>query len=135
RAANALFDAAARWLRDKGLRVMRGPMSPSINDECGLLVEGFETPPTLMMPHNPAYYVALHDGYGFTKAKDLLAFESTDVSLPERIARAAKVIAGHKGITLRARDMKRFRVEVELVKPPYNRPWQQHGRVVPVPEP
>src|SRR5690242_19836236 len=72
--AGALFDAAGRWLRDKGFSVMRGPMSPSINDECGLLVNGFDTPPTLMMPHNPAYYVGLHDRYGFTKAKDLLAF-------------------------------------------------------------
>ena len=135
RAANALFDAAARWLRDKGLRVMRGPMSPSINDECGLLVAGFETPPTLMMPHNPAYYVALHDGYGFTKAKDLLAFESTDVSLPERIARAAKVIAERKGITLRALEMKRFREEVELVKALYNRAWEKNWGFVPLTEP
>src|SRR5207245_879099 len=80
--ANTLFDAAATWLRTAGFRVMRGPMRQSINDECGLLVAGFETPPTLMMPHNRAYYVALHDGYGFTKAKDLLAFQSTDVQLP-----------------------------------------------------
>src|SRR2546429_675051 len=51
--ADALFDTAAQWLRHKGCDTMRGPMSPSINDECGLLVHGFETPPTLMMPHNP----------------------------------------------------------------------------------
>jgi len=132
--ANTLFDAAATWLRTAGFRVMRGPMSPSINDECGLLVAGFETPPTLMMPHNRAYYVALHDGYGFTKAKDLLAFQSTDVQLPERIARAAQVIAQRKGITLRALNMKRFREEVELVKALYNRAWEKNWGFVPLTE-
>src|SRR3989475_4634865 len=91
--ANALFDAAAAWLRNKGFAVMRGPVSPSINDECGLLVDGYDTPPTLMMPHNPPYYVDLHDRYGFTKAKDLLVYQSTDIRLPERIARAATVLA------------------------------------------
>ena len=134
RVANALFDAAAQWLRAQGLRAMRGPMSPSINDECGLLVEGFDTPPTLMMPHNPAYYVGLHDGYGFTKVKDLLAFESTGVRMPDRIARAANVIAERKGITLRALNMKRFREEVELVKVLYNQAWEKNWGFVPLTE-
>src|SRR5439155_2736792 len=97
--AGALFDAAAGWLRDKGFQVMRGPMNPSINDECGLLVKGFDTPPVLMMPHNPSYYVALHEAYGLAKAKDLIAFESGGAQMPERITRAAKVIAERKGIT------------------------------------
>src|SRR4029077_3241155 len=121
--AGALVDAAARWVRDKGFGVMRGPMSPSVNDEGGLLVTGFDTPPTLMMPHNPPYYVALHDEYGFAKAKDLLAFESAGVQMPDRIARAAKVIAERKGITLRPLNMKRFKEEVELVKALYNQAW------------
>src|SRR2546425_13342028 len=90
---------------------MRGPMSPSINDECGLLVHGFDTPPTLMTSHTPAYYVDLHHRYGFTKAKDLLMYESTTIQVPERIVRAASVIAQRKGITLRALDMKRFKDE------------------------
>src|SRR2546430_15608078 len=91
--AHALFDTAAQWLRAKGCDTMRGPMSPSINDECGLLVQGFETPPPLMMSHNPRYYVDLHQRYGFAKAKDLLVYESTTTRLPERIVRAANVIA------------------------------------------
>jgi hypothetical protein len=132
--AGALFDAAGRWLRDKGFSVMRGPMSPSINDECGLLVNGFDTPPTLMMPHNPAYYVGLHDRYGFTKAKDLLAFESAGVQMPERIGRAAKVIAERKGITLRPLNLKRFKDEVELVKALYNQAWERNWGFVPLTE-
>src|SRR5207237_1093502 len=80
-AARALFDTAATWLRARGLRVMRGPMSPSINDECGLLVEGFDTPPTLMMPHNPPYYVGLHAGSGLAERQgEVIGFA---VALPD----------------------------------------------------
>ena len=134
RVADALFDAAAAWLGARGFDLMRGPMSPSINDECGLLVQGFDSPPTLMMPHNPPHYVTLHERYGFTKAKDLLAFESTDTVLPERIARAATLIAERKGIRLRPLDMKRFRAEVELVKALYNEAWEKNWGFVPLTE-
>ncbi len=130
--ADALFDAAAGWLRERGFRVMRGPMNPSINDECGLLVEGFDTPPVLMMPHNVPYYVGLHEAYGLRKAKDLIAFESGNAQMPERIARAAKVIAERKGITLRPLNMKRFREEVELVKALYNQAWERNWGFVPL---
>lgn len=133
--AHALFDAAAAWLRDRGCDTLRGPMSPSINDECGLLVEGFSTPATLMMPHNPAYYVALHERYGFAKAKDLLVYESTDTEPPERLLRAARLLAERKGITLRALNMKRFAAEVELVKQLYNAAWEKNWGFVPMTDP
>src|SRR5947207_7484696 len=113
---------------------MRGPMSPSINDECGMLVQGFDTPPTLMMPQNPPYYVDLHNRYGFRKAKDLLVYESTTTRLPERIVRAASVIAQRKGITLRALNMRRFKEEVELVKALYNEAWEKNWGFVPLTE-
>src|SRR5690349_24885623 len=87
-----------------------------------------------MMPHNPAYYVGLHDRYGFTKAKDLLAFESAGVQMPDRIGRAAKVIAERKGITLRPLNMKRFKEEVELVKALYNQAWERNWGFVPLTE-
>lgn len=130
--AAALFDAAAAWLRAKGCDTMRGPMSPSINDECGLLVDGFDTPPTLLMPHNPRYYVALHEGYGLTKAKDLLAYESTEVEAPERIQRAARLLTERKKITLRPLDMKRYDAEVALIKQMYNAAWEQNWGFVPL---
>ena len=132
RVATALFDAAAAWLRQRRFAVMRGPVSPSINDEAGLLVEGFDTPPTLMMPHNPRYYVALHEQYGFTKAKDLLAFESSSIALPERIARAARLVAERNGVTLRPLNMKRFSAEVELIKALYNAAWERNWGFVPL---
>src|SRR5438445_120661 len=130
--AHALFDTAAQWLRAQGCDTMRGPMSPSINDECGLLVHGFDTPPTLMMPHNPPYYVTLHDRYGFTKAKDLIAVESSSHHMPERLVRGAKLVAERRGITLRALDMKRFAEEVELVKALYNQAWEKNWGFVPL---
>src|SRR5437899_11781639 len=99
---------------------MRGPMNPSVNDDCGLLVEGFDTPPTIMMPHNPPYYVALHQGYGFTYAKDLIAFARPEGDPPAGITRAGNVIAERSGITLRPLNMKRFKAEAEIVKAPYN---------------
>ncbi|HEV8265925.1 MAG TPA: hypothetical protein VGQ06_13330 [Gemmatimonadales bacterium] len=130
--ARALFDAAAGWLRERGCDTMRGPMSPSINDECGLLVEGFHTPPTLMMPHNPAYYVALHERDGFVKAKDLWVFEGTGAEPPERLVRAVSLLAERKGITLRPLNLKRFAAEVELVKRLYNAAWEKNWGFVPM---
>ena len=68
--------------------MLRGPASFSVNDECGLLVDGFDTPPTLMMPHNPRYYVTLLERAGFAKAKDLWVYEGGSeeryVPVPER---------------------------------------------------
>lgn len=130
--ADALFDAAAHWLRAKGCDTMRGPMSPSINEECGLLVEGFDAPPTVMMPHNPPWYGALHERYGFAKAKDLYVFEGAGAEPPERYVRAANVLAERKGITLRPLDMKRFAEEVELVKTLYNQAWEKNWGFIPL---
>jgi GNAT superfamily N-acetyltransferase len=130
--ANALFDTAARWLHARGFDTMRGPMNPSVNDDCGLLVQGFDTPPALMMPHNPSWYVALHDGYGFRKAKDLIALQSTTAELPERLKRGAQLVAERRGITLRKLDMKRFDAEVELIKGLYNEAWEKNWGFVPL---
>jgi GNAT superfamily N-acetyltransferase len=135
RVANALFDTAAAWLRARGCDTLRGPMSPSINDECGLLVEGFQTPPTLMMPHNPPYYAALHDGHGFVKAKDLWVYESPATGHPERIKRitcAVQLVGERRGITLRALDMTRFTAEVETLKGLYNAAWEKNWGFVPM---
>ena len=132
--ANALWDAAAAWLRTRGFDTMRGPMSPSVNDECGLLVDGFSTPPTIMMPHNRPYYVPLHERYGFVKAKDLLAYEGSGDGPPERLVKIAKRVAERAGITLRALDKKRFSQEVELVKALYNKAWEKNWGFVPLTE-
>jgi GNAT superfamily N-acetyltransferase len=133
--ADALFDAAAEWLRKRGLDTMRGPASPSTNDECGLVVEGFGTPPTILNPHNPEYYVRLVEGSGFAKAKDLYQYQSPSDELPERLNKAAAMVQKRFNITLRPIDMKRFKEEVDGIKPLYNGAWEKNWGFVPMSEP
>ena len=85
-----LFGALLDWAREKGLRRVLGPMNPTSNDECGLLIDGFDSSPQLMMTYNPIYYESLVTAEGFTKAKDLLAFHITVAGSPrERLERLA----------------------------------------------
>jgi GNAT superfamily N-acetyltransferase len=130
--ADALFAAAEGWLRARGLDVLRGPANPSINDEVGLLVDGFGTPSVLMMPHNPAYYVPLVERAGFVKAMDLLAYQRAAEELPARLLLGAALLEKRQGITLRRLDMGRFDQEVELVKELYNRAWERNWGFVPM---
>jgi GNAT superfamily N-acetyltransferase len=126
--AAALLEAASNWARERGYSRLRGPTSFSTNDECGLLVDGFDTPPTLMMPHNPAYYVRLVEDCGFEKSKDLWAFrgDGTTAPVPARAQRAAELIQKRLGLTIRGLDRKRFSVEVERIKDAYNQAWQRN---------
>ncbi|HEX5635059.1 MAG TPA: hypothetical protein VFX50_17570 [Gemmatimonadales bacterium] len=134
--ADALFAAADAWLRARGLTVSRGPASFSTNDQCGLLVDGFATRPTLMMPHNPPYYVALVERAGFAKAKDLLVYEggSEDhyVPVPERLARGTELIRQRMGVTLRPLNLRDFKGEVERIKAIYNAAWERNWGFVPM---
>ncbi|HEY3012184.1 MAG TPA: GNAT family N-acetyltransferase [Gemmatimonadales bacterium] len=136
--ADGLFEAAASWCRTRGHDVLRGPASFSVNDECGLLVDGFETPPTLMMPHNPRYYVGLLERAGFTKAKDLWVYQGGSqeryVPVPERLARATELIRQRQGITLRRLNLEDFRGEVERIKELYNSAWERNWGFVPMTE-
>ena len=75
--ADALLGAAREWLRQRGARVIRGPVNPSTNYECGLLVDGFDSSPQVMMPYNPPYYAELLERAGLRKAKDLYAYQLT----------------------------------------------------------
>ncbi len=130
--ARALFEAAAAWLRPRGFDTLRGPASFSTNDECGLLVDGFDTPPTVMMSHNPRRYVALVEGAGFVKARDLLAYQSTGLELPERLEAGTRLLETRYGLRLRTVAMRRFKQEVELIKALYNRAWERNWGFVPL---
>jgi GNAT superfamily N-acetyltransferase len=136
--ASALLDAAADWCRSRGHDVMRGPASFSVNDECGLLVDGFDKPPTLMMPHNPRYYISLLERAGFTKAKNLLVYqggsEQAYVPVPDRLARGTELIRQRHGITVRPLNLKDFEGEVERIKRLYNSAWEKNWGFVPMTE-
>ena len=118
-AANALFEAAAADLRGRGMAEMRGPFNPSINSECGLLVEGFDSMPFVLMPFNPPYYVELVEGAGLTCHRTLYAFHvragQVAPGLPtiKRFERlAAAIRRRHPGLAVRTIDMARFEDEV-----------------------
>jgi GNAT superfamily N-acetyltransferase len=130
--ADALFAAAAAWLRGEGFTVMRGPASPSTNDECGLLVDGFDTPPAIMNPHNPRYYQPLLERAGFAKAMDLLCYEGSGDAPPQRLVEGARRMAERYKITLRSLDMKRFDEEVALIKQVYNSAWEKNWGFIPM---
>jgi GNAT superfamily N-acetyltransferase len=136
--ADALVTAAADWCRARGHDVLRGPASFSVNDECGLLVDGFETSPTLMMPHNPRYYMRLIENAGFTKAKDLWVYqggsEDRYIPVPDRLARGTELIRQRQGIVLRALDLSDFKGEVERIKQLYNAAWEKNWGFVPMTE-
>ncbi|HEV8176557.1 MAG TPA: GNAT family N-acetyltransferase [Gemmatimonadales bacterium] len=136
--ADALLAAAADWCRQHGHDILRGPASFSVNDECGLLVDGFDSPPTLMMPHNPRYYIPLLERAGFAKAKDLWVYqggtEEHYVPVPERLARGTELIRQRQGITLRSLNMKDFQGEVERIKELYNEAWEKNWGFVPMTE-
>ena len=136
--AGALLEATAEWCRRRGHDVLRGPASFSVNDECGLLVDGFDTPPTLMMPHNPRSYITLLERAGFAKAKDLLVYqggsEEAYIPVPERLARGTELIRQRQGITLRPLNMKDFRGDVERIKQLYNSAWQKNWGFIPMTE-
>jgi GNAT superfamily N-acetyltransferase len=132
-AARALFDVAGRWLRQQGLSRLMGPFSFSTNTECASLVEGFDRPPAILMPYNPPYHARLYEGAGFTKAKDLLAFElSSHADPPQKVARVAELVRRREGITVRGLDMKDFQGEVKKLKEIYNAAWEKNWGFVPM---
>jgi GNAT superfamily N-acetyltransferase len=116
--------------------VLRGPASFSTNDECGLLVEGFDTPPTLLTTWNPRYYVELVEGAGFRAAQDLLGFwgghAEHPVPPPERLGRAIRRVGERLGLTLRPLDSRRFWDEVATVRGLYNQAWDRNWGFVPI---
>lgn len=131
--AKALFNEAEGFGRQRGMAVLRGPVNFSTNDECGLLVEGFDGPPVVMMPYNPPFYLPLIEEAGFHKAKDLLAYHMTDKhGLPPKFVRVAERIRKKAGVEIRSLHMKRYREELEIFKEIYNEAWESNWGFVPM---
>ncbi|MCP3142199.1 GNAT family N-acetyltransferase [Pyxidicoccus xibeiensis] len=130
--ARVLLDTAAAWLRERGLDSMLGPANFSSNQDWGVLIDGYGTPPAIMMPHNPPYYSALLETCGLTKAKDLYAFElSSSASPPEKVVRIAEKIRQREGVTVRPVNMKDLAAEVERIRSIYNSAWEKNWGFVP----
>ncbi len=133
--ANALFDKAVEWLKSKGLNTIYGPTSYSTNDEVGLLVEGFDSPPFVMMPYNPEYYKTLIENYGFRKAKDLYAWYY-DPTLPidERLEKLTEKVISRGNFRVRYIDLKNMDSEVEKIVDIYHDSWSENYMFIPLTE-
>lgn len=133
--ADALLSAARTWLKDRGARVIRGPMSPSTNYECGLLVDGFDSSPFLMMPHNPSYYGELLEGAGLKKAKDLYAHITSPEKaegLMDRFRRFEERSAAGNRVHIRPIRLDAFAEDVALAWEVYNASWSRNWGFVPM---
>ena len=131
--ANSLFLAAEDFLRSNGMTAVRGPISPSINDEVGLLVEGFEYPAAVMMPYHPTYYKTLWENAGYDKVKDLLAWQiDQSKSMTDKLIRGTDLIKQRSQVRVRSIDMKNFDKEVGLIRDLYERGWEENWGAVPL---
>ncbi|MCF7859304.1 MAG: GNAT family N-acetyltransferase [Candidatus Cloacimonetes bacterium] len=133
--ANSLFQAAHDWLKTKGLDSMRGPMNFSTNHECGLLVNGFDSPPFIMMTHNPQYYEKLYKGFGLEKEMDLLAYLIPRKKTPERLKRVTEKLQKRGRFTVRelsSKNKKELRNDLETVFTVYTKAWEKNWGFVPM---
>jgi len=137
--ADRLLSAAREWLAARGREVMRGPMNLSINDECGLLIDGFDGTPVIMMTYNPPYYQTFLERYGMIKAKDLYAYK-VDMAgygpnlenLPTSVSRVARIARDRYKVQIRPIVLKRLEEEVALIKPIYRKAWAKNWGEVPI---
>jgi GNAT superfamily N-acetyltransferase len=128
----ALLDAARDWVRRQGLEILRGPMNPSTNETCALLVDGFDDPPMVMMPYNPPQYVELLEGAGLRKAKDLVAYTLEDADPPPRMVEMAEKVSRRTGVRIRPLRKKELTDEVRRVQEVYNSAWEKNWGFVPM---
>jgi hypothetical protein len=130
-AASALVEAAALWLKAKGLERMSGPFSFSINEECGCLIAGFDSPPAMLMPHGKPWMGGLLEKAGMKKEIDLFAYRTQPRALPPRIAQLAVRAERFRNVAVRQFDMRKYRAEVELLIDIYNDAWSDAWGFVP----
>jgi GNAT superfamily N-acetyltransferase len=133
-AAAALLTTVRDWVAGRGLDTMRGPLSPSINHECGLLVDGFGSSPRIMMTYNPPAYAEYLEKFGLTKARDLHAywFEVTPAGLPEKAHRVAERARQTPGLRVRGLDLRRIKEEVARARQVFDRAWADNWGFVPL---
>ncbi|UCC81017.1 MAG: N-acetyltransferase [Candidatus Zixiibacteriota bacterium] len=133
--AAALLNSAENYVRAEGMEIIRGPMNFSTNDEVGLLIEGFDSLPTFMMPYNPPYYIGLYEKLGLKKAEDLIAFYLDDSNpISERWLKIVEKMRQRRRIRIRTISLKDFESELEIVRIIYNAAWSKNWGFVPMTE-
>ena len=129
----ALFATAEAWLRDHGMRRVLGPYNLSINQEPGLLVDGFDTPPCVMMGHARPYYGARIEENGYQKAKDLYAY-IIDGNFKASAAMQAIVKRAKKRVTIRSFRKSNFEEDLKIIEDIYNDAWSENWGFIPFTE-
>jgi hypothetical protein len=134
--AGLLLSRVKDWLRGHGMEKMIGPMNPSTNDECGLLIEGFDSSPRLMMPYNPSYFPSLLEGFGLTKAMDLYAYWlDRSFFLFDRLDRITERLKKREPqLWVRPLNLRDFDHELKIIKEIYNQAWSKNWGFVPFTE-
>jgi hypothetical protein len=129
--AAALIRRAEGWLRGKGMKRARGPVSLNINEELGCLVEGFDTPPYLLMPHHRPYQGGLIEKAGYSKVKDVFAWSYSVGDLNRRVKAAREEIAKLPEVSVRKASLKTIDKDVELLVEFFNETWSENWGFVP----
>ena len=132
--AKALLDKATVWIKNENLNAILGPANFSTNDTAGLLVDGFDRPPVVMMTYNKPYYVSFLERYGFSKKMDMLAYHVTEETVNVKSVRIANMLAerlARRGIKVRKVSMKNFKKEVATIREIYKGAWDKNWGFVP----
>ncbi len=135
--AHCVLDAACDWLREKGMTDVRGPVHPSMNYEVGLLVQGFDTPPTYLIPYNHEYYGRLVESYGFVKTQDLFSYDAHIAQLEDLDPKLKFVIdeaTRRFKVNCRPISRKNFAKDVRSFLEIYNQSLQRTWGYVPMSE-
>ena len=134
--ADALFAVASGWMRDKGITCCVGPFSFNVNDESGLLVDGFRSPPRMMMGHAQPYYPTLVEAAGFTKVVDMRAYLTPmDSAVPGKpFTWLKRALDRNPGLAVRPLDMSRFDEEIATVARIFNAAWAGNWGFIPMSE-
>ncbi|MEM9586330.1 MAG: N-acetyltransferase [Planctomycetota bacterium] len=136
-ASDLLLQTACDWLKHQGMTDVRGPVHPSLNYECGLLIEGFDTPPTFLIPYNHAYYGKLIEGFGFEKTQDLFCYDAHVDMLQDLDPKLQFVIdeaIRRFDVTCRPIDREHFDRDVRSFLEIYNQSLQRTWGYVPMSE-
>jgi GNAT superfamily N-acetyltransferase len=134
-AARALLDAVEAWAKVRGRALVRGPLNPSLNEEAGLLIDGFDTDPMLLMPHNPPEYAAFIEAAGYAKVKDLYAWLcDVHTGASDAVQRVAARFKQRERVVIRSLEPREFKTHVERLRLLYCGAWEQNwGFVAPTP--
>jgi hypothetical protein len=130
--ANALLNRASRWLGDRGMRRIRGPLSLGLNDEVGCLVDGFDYPPMIMMPHHLPYQAGLIEGNQFERVRTMYAWKYEVGNLKRRVQDAHDEISKLPEVTSRPVDMSNIENDTRIVMDLYNDAWAENWGHVPM---